>query len=374
MTNLANMINELGTSFKAETGDLSTRIGELEKRAARSEGHGAANDNYIASDGDTLANEILGSSEISRLSSDFRGRAVLKLTGERAAITSANTTVGAGRSQGTSLVEGHRIAGIIQPYERQLVLRDVIGSGRTTSNSVEFAKETAFTNNAAPVAETTLKPTSDLAFDLSSAPVRTLAHIFKISRQMLDDVPALAAYVGRRGTYGLKYVEEQQLLIGDGTGQNLNGILPQATAFAPAFTSDSETAIDRILQAISQAEDSDIPVNAVVLNKRDWRKITGIKDGEARYLSAASPFGTTDPRLWNLPIVATNAMPVGEFLAGAFGDGAQIFDRLDVEVLLSTENEDDFVKNMATVRIEERLALAVYRPDAFVTGSLASGS
>lgn len=368
MTNLAEMIKDLGENFSAKTGDLAARLSDLEKRAARE--RDPANDNDVIADFGTLAEEILGSSEISKLSSSFRGKAVVKLTGERAAITSANTTVGAGRSQGTSLVEGHRVPGIIEPYQRQLVLRDVIGAGRTASNSVEYAKETGFTNNAAPVAETTLKPTSDLQFDMSSAPVRTLAHIFKISRQMLDDVPALASYVGRRGTYGLKRVEENQLLSGDGTGQNLHGIMPQATDFDPQFSSDSETAIDRILQAISQAEDSDIPVNAVVLNKRDWRRITGIKDLGGNYISEQAPFGIVDPRVWALPIVATNAMPVGQFLTGAFGEGAQIFDRLDVEVLISTENTDDFEKNMATVRVEERLALAVFRPDAFVAGDL----
>jgi HK97 family phage major capsid protein len=65
-------------------------------------------------------------------------------------------------------------------------------------------------------------------------------------------------------------------------------------------------------------------------------------------------------------------MPAGEFLVGAFQDGATIFDRLDVEVLLSTEDGDNFVKNMATVRIESRLALMVSRPDAFITGDLGS--
>ncbi|GAB4073103.1 hypothetical protein GCM10028812_52690 [Ancylobacter sonchi] len=133
---------------------------------------------------------------------------------------------------------------------------------------------------------------------------------------------------------------------------------------APAFISSSGTPIDRILQAISQVEDADVPVSGIVLNKRDWRRITGLKDGEGRYLSAASPFGLADPRLWNLPVVATNAMVTGKFLIGAFKDGAQILDRLDVEVLISTENVDDFEKNMATVRIDERLALAVYRPEA----------
>lgn len=364
-------IKALGAAFGEQTGALSTRLSELEKKAAREDTHA----DYGDPSDNALEHAISGSDAIRDLSSSFRGRAVIKLTGERADITSGNTTVGAGRSAGTSLVPGHRVAGVIEPYQRQLVLRDVIGSARTTSSSVEFVKETSFTNNAAPVAETTQKPKSDLTFDMFTSPVRTLVHIFKISRQMLDDGPALAAYIARRGTYGLKRVEENEILNGDGTGQHLHGILPQATAFAPAWTADSETPIDRILQAISQAEDSEFAVNAVVLNKRDWRKMTGTKDGEGRYLSAASPFGATDPRLWNLPVVATNAINPGEFLTGAFGEAATIFDRLDVEVLISTENVDDFEKNMATIRIEERLALAVYRPDAFIAGDLeASGS
>lgn len=187
---------------------------------------------------------------------------------------------------------------------------------------------------------------------------------------MLDDAPALAAYVGRRGTYGLQFVEEQQTLFGDGTGQNLNGIIPQAAVFDPQFSDAADTAFDRVNQAISQAEDAEIPVNAVILNRRDWRRMLGVKDGDERYIAAQSPFGAQAQQVWNLPVVATNAMPAGEFVVGAFQDGATIFDRLDVEVLLSTENEDDFVRNLATVRVESRLALAVFRPEAFVAGDL----
>lgn len=366
MPNLAAAITEIGDKFTATASDLASRLSELEKRAARE-----PSGDYIAANDDLpLAAALLDSKDVQNLTSTFRGRAVVKLQDERADITSGNGTVGAGRSAGTSLVPGHRVDGIVTPYQRELRIRDVIGSARTTSSSVEFAKETGFTNNARPVSEGTTKPKSDLTFNLVTAPVRTLAHTFKISRQMLDDAPALAAYVGRRGTYGLQFVEEQQVLFGDGTGQNLNGILPQATAFAPEFSDAADTAFDRVNQAISQAEDAEIPVNAIVLNRRDWRRMLGIKDGDERYISSQSPFGSQAQQLWNLPVVATNAMPAGEFVVGAFQDGATIFDRLDVEVLLSTENEDDFVRNLATVRVESRLALAVFRPEAFVAGDL----
>lgn len=366
MTNLASMITEVGEQFNSKAADLASRLSELEKRAARE-----PSGDYVAANDDLpLSAALLDSKDVQNLTSNFRGRAVVKLQNERADITSANTTVGAGRSAGTSLVPAHRVDGIVSPYQRELRIRDVIGTARTTSSSVEWAKETGFTNNARPVSEGTTKPKSDLAFNLVTTPVRTIAHTFKISRQMLDDAPALAAYVGRRGTYGLQFVEEQQVLFGDGTGQNLNGIIPQATAFDPQFSGTADTAFDVINQAISQAEDAELPVNAIVMNRRDWRRMLGIKDGDERYISSQSPFGSQAQQLWNLPVVATNAMPAGEFVVGAFQDGATIFDRLDVEVLLSTENEDDFIRNLATVRIESRLALAVFRPEAFVAGEL----
>ncbi|MFC0245816.1 phage major capsid protein [Falsochrobactrum ovis] len=348
----------------SELGETSTRIGELEKRAAR--------EKELGSDEGPkgLGDHLVDSEKFASMDKDGAFRGSIRVGVERADITSANTTVGAGRSAGTSLVPGHRVPGIIAPPQRQLTVRDLIAGGQTSSNSVEYVKETGFTNNAAPVAETTLKPKSDITFDLTSTPVRTIAHIFKASRQIMDDAPALASYINARGTYGLKFVEERQLLNGDGTGQNLNGILPQATAFAPAITDiDNETAIDRLRLAILQVILAEYPASGFVLHPTDWARIELTKDLGGNYIvgNAQSPIG---PTLWGLPVVQTQAIDAGEFLTGAFNLGAQIFDRMGVEVLLSTENEDDFVKNMMTIRIEERLALAVYRPEAFVTGSL----
>lgn len=389
LATIKETVGNLGTEFKAkidkhgeasaeltgkvdkalsELGEATTRLGELEKRAARAE------DAYEAAEPRGIGDIVVDSSRFDggRLSLGQRGR--FHVTMERADITSANTTVGAGRSAGTSLVPGARVPGIVAPPNRQFTIRDLLAPGRTSSSSVEFVKETGFTNSAAPVAEGNQKPKSDLEFNLLTTPVRTIAHIFKASRQILDDAPGLASYINARGTYGLKFVEEGQLLNGDGTGQNLHGILPQATAFAPAFSPDDEQAIDRLRLAILQVILAEYPASGFVLNPIDWARIELTKDNEGRYIvgNAQSPIG---PSLWSLPVVQTQAMASGKFLTGAFNLAAQIFDRMDVEVLLSSENVDDFEKNMFTIRIEERLALAVYRPEAFVTGDVnVSGS
>lgn len=346
----------------SELGDMTTRLGDLEKRAAREKEEGANEQkslgDLVIDSADYKAGMLTGSS-----------RGSIKVTADRAAITSANTTVGAGRSQGTSLVPGVRVPGIFGLPERTLTIRDLVLPGQTASSSIEYVKETGYTNNAAPVAETTAKPYSDLTFDMTSAPVRTIAHLFKASRQILDDAPALRSYIDGRARYGLRFAEENQLLNGSGTGQNIHGLVPQATAFNPAFAAENETGIDRLRLAILQVVLAEYPATAFVLNPIDWAKIELTKDLGGNYI-IGNPQGSLTPTLWNLPVVSTQAMAAGEFLTGAFSFAAQIFDRLDIEVLLSSENVDDFEKNMFTIRAEERLAFAVYRPESFVTGDV----
>ncbi|MDR6431019.1 MULTISPECIES: phage major capsid protein [Brucella/Ochrobactrum group] len=346
----------------SELGDMTTRLGDLEKRAAREKEEGANEQkslgDLVIDSADYKAGMLTGSS-----------RGSIKVTADRAAITSANTTVGAGRSQGTSLVPGARVPGIFGLPERTLTIRDLVLPGQTSSSSIEYVKETGYTNNAAPVAETTAKPYSDLTFDMTSAPVRTIAHLFKASRQILDDAPALRSYIDGRARYGLRFAEENQLLNGSGTGQNIHGLVPQATAFNPAFAAENETGIDRLRLAILQVVLAEYPATAFVLNPIDWAKIELTKDLGGNYI-IGNPQGSLTPTLWNLPVVSTQAMAAGEFLTGAFSFAAQIFDRLDIEVLLSSENVDDFEKNMFTIRAEERLAFAVYRPESFVTGDV----
>ena len=348
----------------SELGDVTTRLSDMEKRAAREKENGEEEQK-------SLGQLVIDSEAYKAGNLTGSSRASIKVSADRAAITTANTTVGAGRSPGTSLVPGARVPGIFGLPERQMTIRDLILPGQTSSNNVEYVKETGYTNNAAPVAETTAKPYSDITFDMASAPVRTVAHLFKASRQILDDAPALRSYIDGRARYGLRFVEENQLLNGSGTGQNIAGLVPQATAFAPAFTPEAVTGIDRLRLAILQVVLAEYPATAFVLNPIDWAKIELTKDAGENYI-IGNPQGSLTPTLWNLPVVSTQAMAAGQFLTGAFSYAAQIFDRMDIEVLLSSENVDDFEKNMFTIRAEERLALAVYRPEAFVTGAVAA--
>jgi HK97 family phage major capsid protein len=294
-----------------------------------------------------------------------------RVTIELKDILSGSGTWGTGTSPTNALTIPDRQP-IVMPPMRPLMVRDLITPGSTTSNAIEYPVETdnPAVTGAAVVSEGALKPQSNITFDLKSVPVRTIAHWMKASRQIMDDVPQLQSYIDGRLRYGLGFVEENELLYGDGTGQHILGLIPQASAYSAAFTPANSQNIDTLRLASLQATLAFYPATGYVLHPTDWAKIELTKDAQQRYI-VGNPIDPIAPRLWNLPVVQTTAMQVSKFLTGAFRLGAQIFDRMSMEVLISTEDTDNFIRNMITIRAEERLALACYRPQAFIYGTLA---
>lgn len=267
---------------------------------------------------------------------------------------------------GGAFVQPDTLPTIVGLPMRRMTVRDLLTPGRTSSNSIQYVRETGYTNNAATVSETALKPESTKTFELLNGAVVTIAHYLKASKQILDDAPMLASFIDGNLRYGLMYVEETQLLKGSGTGNNLNGIYTQATSYsAPINPPGTETTIDVIRLMLLQAELAEFPSTGIVLHPSDWALIELTKDSTGAYIFA-NPQSLATPQLWGRPVVATQAMTVDTALVGAFRLGAQIFDREDANVVVATENEDDFIRNIVTIRAEERLALAVYRPEAFI--------
>ena len=278
--------------------------------------------------------------------------------------------------QNQPLVAADRLVGIINNPNRVLTIRDVLPVGRTSSNLVEFTKENVYTNNAgpqydSPAFENVTKPESGITFTLASAAVVTLAHFIPMSRQVLDDSAQLESYVNGRLIYGLKLEEEDQLLNGTGTSGNIGGLLKSGnfTAYNRAVTGD--TKLDTLRRAITQAQLSEYTSDTIVLNPADWESIEVQKTTSGEYIFGGEmgPIDAIGPRIWGKRVVATNSIAAGTFLVGAMAMGAQIWDRQDAAVQISYEDGDNFKKNMATLLAEERLALTVYRPAAFISGS-----
>ncbi len=269
----------------------------------------------------------------------------------------------------------YRVPGIVTPGLQRLTVRDLLTAIPVTANMVAYAKETAFTNSAAPQAgENVLKAESGITFALANAPVQTIAHWIPASRQILEDAPALEAYINSRLVYGLKLAEEGQLLAGDGTGNNLSGLIANSTPFDTTRTVSGDTFIDTLQRAMTQAEDESLfEVDGIVVNNLDWAALQLIKDTLGRYIYS-DPQSGAPARLWGKLVVPTKSMHRGSFLVGAFRQAAAIWDRDDATVEVSREHADFFIRNMVAILCEERLALTVFRSLALVYGWFPFGS
>lgn len=323
--------------------------------------------------------------EIKSLGTQFVEAEGLKSFGDRMARSTAKGSFGLSVKEITTPdvgggIQPDRRAEILALPTRQFTIRNLLPVVATNSNAIEYVREEGFTNNAAMVAESALKPESDLTLTDETAMIRTLAHWIRASRQVLDDMPRLRGLIDTKLRYGLDLVEEAEILYGDGTGQHLHGIIPQATAYAaPAAVTaflaaqvavagaTAETSVDRLRIALLQASLAEYPADGMVLNPIDWAIIELTKTGDGGYLFA-NPTGVVGPTLWGKPVVATQALTVDKFLVGAFRLGATLYDRMLTEILASTEDRDNFVTNRVTIRAERRIGLSVERPEAFVYG------
>lgn len=335
-----------------------SRLDELEQKATR-RGYGVEQEKSIAQ-------RLVDTEGYKSFAADPRSGKSAKLS-LKATITSLTTD--AAGSAGAA-VAPMRLTGIVTPPQRPLTVRDLLMQGTTDSNAITYVREKLFTNNAAAQAsEGAKKAQSDLQLEEVTVGVKTLAHYVKASRQILDDAAMLESYINGRLAYGLKLVEDKQLLNGDGSAGGLQGLSQVAQAFADKATLKNYTIIDQLRLAQLQVALADYPASGFVLNPVDWAKIELEKDAQGRHI-IGNPQSLAQPTLWGIPVVQTQAITAGSFLTGAFNMGAQIFDRQQLGVAVSTENEDDFVKNLVTILCEERLALAIYRPEAFVKGTL----
>ncbi|MBD9419822.1 phage major capsid protein [Achromobacter sp. ACM04] len=267
----------------------------------------------------------------------------------------------------------------IQANPRQeLRIRDLIPSVPVTGQSYTYFKELLHTRGAAPVAEGAAKPQSNVTFEQKTDLVKKIAVWIPVSDEALDDVPQLFGYLQQLLRYDLKLEEEEQILKGDGTGNNLPGIMTQATAFTASLSKAGDTSIDTVRRAIYQVrKQAKLAADATVMTELDWMDIELQKDSQNRYLFANLQ-GFVTPILWGRPVITSDSMDEGngtdtggEFLVGNFQRGATIYDRMSFLFKVGMIN-DDFIKNQRALLVEERLGLAVRRNYAFVKGRFAA--
>jgi HK97 family phage major capsid protein len=277
------------------------------------------------------------------------------------------TTITEDPASGGALILPQYLPGILPLLFKPLRIADLFAPGTTTSNAIAYMREKTFTNAAAPTLEGATKPESALIFDAVTDPVRKIAHFLPVTEELLEDEPAIASYIDARLRLGVELIEDDQLLHGTGVAPQLTG-LANVVGLAPALGPPvaPAQAADIILQQIMAiAATSFLMPDAIAMNPSDWTSIALLKTTQGAYLGGGPFNPSPTPVLWGLPVSLTPTVTAGAAWVGAFKQGGQIFRRGGMRVEASNSHVDFFIKNLVAIRAEERLVLAVYRPQAF---------
>jgi HK97 family phage major capsid protein len=314
---------------------------------------------------------------VPELLSTKRGRGRLELRGgdcesflgfERKTVTAS--TLGTASPSVVQFEMDRGVTGMARLTPR---MRDVIPSRPTSLPRIAWLKETVRPTKASPVAEAGQKLEVGITVASDYEDVKKIAIIMKASDEILSDSAELAGFMRAELANRVREEEDWQILFGDNSGQNLNGLTTQAQAWdlTKLTASDGYEYIDIVSGALAQIEsDDELVINPFcALNPSDLRKIQRTKDSTGRYIFG-NPNSGSPRQLWDTRLVATSQMPLGYFLVGSSSPGcAEIRDRLSLAIDISNEDDTNFQYNLVTIRAELRLALVVKRPNAYVYGA-----
>jgi HK97 family phage major capsid protein len=325
-----------------------------------------------------LIDQLKSNEDVSRLLRDKKGSCIInfdaKTTREILQTKTVLTSAGQG-FQTTGVLPIERIPGITPEARQVLTVRDVLTARPTTMAVVDFVRVSSPLHIASPVPEASTKPENALQFASSSEKIRTIATWLPATRQILDDLTELNGFIMSSLPYYVNLEEELQLLSGDNTGENLHGLITQASAFNTALLSATKgwnkiDIVGRAIQQITVAKE--IQPTFIVLHPNDWYDMRLTKDQFGRYI-LGDPQSMVRPNIFGLSAVSTTSIASGTFLVGS-GDpvAAEIRDRMEMQVEISTQHADFWTLNQVAIRAEKRLALVVKRAASFLTGTFTS--
>lgn len=263
------------------------------------------------------------------------------------------------------------VAGTIPTPARALALLDLISFTPISEKLVPLFRESAYDIMADLVEEAADKPESDIEFGVIEMSVGTIAHWIRVSNQLLSDMPTLASYIEGRLAYGVRLKLEYKIVNGDGKtsgARSFIGLIEVGTHLTVAAGAN-DSAIDVLSRAKYRAGAAGVLPEYILLNPESWGAIERIKGTDGHYVFG-SPGAAVQPVLWNLPVILTAAMPAFKYWVGNLTMGTAGYVREEVHVDASTEDGNNFTKNLVTLRAEMRAAFGVVLPDACVSGDL----
>ncbi|MGA5411573.1 phage major capsid protein [Streptomyces lavendulocolor] len=276
--------------------------------------------------------------------------------------------------------------GITEAQRRKWHIRDLFPKAKTKSAVLIGIRETGWVNNAAQVAERRAAdgvsaptgldsdvfgkaPRSKLKLETINFPIAEIAHMLDSHKNILSDEPRLKQFINSRLIEGIKFAEDYDLLHSSGSdGTSITGLFN-----TPGVQTYQGLAKDKfsiqMRRAMTKSLLAEYEPTGIVISPNMWEQVEVETDDNGAFRVALQVAVGAQKRVWRLNVVETTAMPDDNYLLGSFGMGAQLYDRENVSVTVSSENSDNFERGVLTFRADERLALEVSRPESFVIGS-----
>jgi len=258
----------------------------------------------------------------------------------------------------------------------ELGVRDLFSSESISGNALTFYKISGAVGNSAPFAATnedSAKPQFNVPYTPVTVALAKIAGFMKESDELLSDAPFLESAIRNRGIYDFNKAVESYLV---GALLGTSGVIE----------GQSTISFDNILKAKQEIrKETGYAADALVINPADLETLLIAKDSVGgQYLLGGPSYGpygngnyNGNPRIWGLTVVESAEVPEGQCIVGAFKAGASVVNKAGegLRVEVSNSDQNDFIYNRITVRIEERLVLAARVPAAFcVVGTAASSS
>lgn len=262
---------------------------------------------------------------------------------------------------------------VLQPYNTTH-MRDVLSTGTTNSNIIRHIRDNGGEGGPAMVAEGGSKPQMDRDLSIEDAPVRKIATHLRVPEEMIEDIPYLTSFLTNIGTEEVLAVEDAQILYGDGTGQNLSGLADSGNfaAFAAGSTIVADpNNFDVLSFSATQMRLAKRNPTVHLVNPRDYYEMVSKKDANDNYILRGGGNGIQPVDAGGVPIVQMNQITAGDFIT-LDKRAAQIFFRSNISVRFYEQDQDNAIKNMVTIVIEERLALPIYFVNGIIKGTYAA--
>lgn len=378
LVDMQNFTGEVKSSFEAPTGGsaaLASYVGGLTSNEIKSIGEAF-----------TDSDEFKSFQETGRLTMDNPFQIKAADISRGGGLEQKDVFSSSGSSTYTRQMGAIQFDPTVPRAYRQTRVRDLFPVSRTSASVIDYFRVLGYVagdgaksvrdrtapDGTAPTGGATdvfgKKPHTRLRFESKQAPVRTIAHWEAAHRNVLADVPQLRSTIDTELLYGLRLEEDRQILSGSGQNDELLGLL-NTPGIQPYAAEAGDRYSDALRKAATLCMLANYQATGYVMHPFDWEKIETQKaSGDGQYMLVSNIAVGAGSVAWRQPVVETPAIAEGTFLTGAFGLGAQLYDREDANVRISEHHEDFFVRNAIVILVEERLAMAVKRPESFVKG------